>query len=286
VRNIESLEELRGWRAEAATRGTTVGLVPTMGALHDGHLSLVRRSVAENDLTVASIFVNPAQFNDAADLSAYPRDVERDAELLAGCGCDVLYLPAPGDMYPPEFQSWVEVGEIAHPLEGAARPGHFRGVATVVLKLFNRVRPQRAYFGEKDYQQLAVVRTLARDLDLEVEVVSCETVREADGLAMSSRNRLLSRNERAEASAVYDALRAAGEAFRAGRRDPAALRELVRARLEREPSIDLEYVSAAHPETLRELESGNVMSEILLSLAAHVGGTRLIDNVRLSDGVE
>jgi pantoate--beta-alanine ligase len=281
VIRIHGVAGLRHWR-ESLPATAAVGLVPTMGALHEGHLSLVRRSAEENERTVVSVFVNPAQFNEAGDLAAYPRDLERDASLLEGCGCDVLYSPAADEVYPVGFQTWVEVGEVADPLEGAARPGHFRGVATVVLKLVNQTRPQRIYFGQKDSQQLAVVRRMVRDLDVPVAVVPCRTVREADGLAMSSRNRLLGEADRAVASALYGALQSAGQAFSAGQRDPAALRDLVRSRLEHEPLVSLEYVSAADPETLRELESGDAMNEILLSLAARVGGTRLIDNVVLA----
>jgi len=288
VRRIDAVAGLRRWRdtQRAGERSVQVGLVPTMGALHDGHLSLVRRSVTENDRTVVSIFVNPAQFDDYGDLAAYPRDIEADAALLEALGCDVLYLPAADDVYPVGFQTWVEVGEIAEPLEGAARPGHFRGVATVVLKLLNQVQPQRIYLGRKDFQQLAVIQTMVRDLDVPVEVVPCATVREHDGLAMSSRNRRLGDREREVAGALYGGLRAAGDAYSAGQRDPIALRELVRARLELEPSLSVEYVSVAHPETLHELSSGDAGGEILLSLAATVGDTRLIDNVLLAESGE
>ena len=220
MKRLTRIAEVRSWREGLGD--ASVGLVPTMGALHEGHLSLVRRSVRDDDVTVATIFVNPAQFDDAADLKRYPCDVAGDAALLADAGCDALYTPDAAEIYPVGYQTWVEMGEVAAPLEGKARPGHLRGVATVVLKLFNQVRPDRAYFGEKDFQQVVVVETLVRDLDLPVSVVPCPTVREHDGLAMSSRNRRLGSRERQAATALYEALRAAPTTSMPARATPSA----------------------------------------------------------------
>lgn len=273
---VHSPAELRAWRAE---HPATLGLVPTMGFLHEGHLSLLRRAKAENALAAASIFANPAQFNNPADLAAYPRDIPRDQALLAGAGCDLIFVPEPADMYPPGFDTWVIPGAIAAPLEGEHRPGHFRGVATVVLKLFNLFQAERAYFGQKDAQQLAVIRAMVRDLDLPVAVVGCPTLREADGLAMSSRNSRLDARERAAAPVLYRALSAARDAWRLGEEDAEALRARMRAVLAAEPLADVEYVSVAHPDSLRELE--RAIAGAVLSMAVNIGRVRLIDNLVL-----
>ncbi len=226
MKTVRSIAELR---RELASRPGTVGLVPTMGALHAGHEALIRAARAENDVVVASLFVNPAQFDEDADLAAYPRDEARDAELAAGAGADILFAPSPEEIYPPGFQTWVDVERLAQGLEGDHRPGHFRGVATVCLKLFNIVRPQRAYFGQKDAQQVAVIRRLVRDLDLELEIRSVPTVRDADGLALSSRNARLSVDERATALALPRAL---------ATRDLAAARAAL-------ADLDVDYVEIA-----------------------------------------
>ena len=233
-----------------------VGLVPTMGAYHEGHLALFRAARAENDTVVASLFVNPAQFPDAADLARYPRDEDRDAALADEEGVDVLFAPAPEELYPPGFETWVEVGQTSRGLEGDHRPGHFRAVATICLKLFNVVRPLRAYFGQKDAQQVEVVRRMVRDLELELELRVVPTVRDADGLALSSRNALLSPGERERALALPRAL---------ATKDPARARELL-------ASLDVDYVEFApfHPP--------------VLAAAVRVGATRLIDNVPLDEG--
>jgi pantoate--beta-alanine ligase len=283
---LSSRAELARWRAEGAlgelgSIGSDLGLVPTMGALHEGHLSLVRRSVRENGRTLATVFVNPAQFEDAGDLEAYPRDLDRDVELLAGAGCDALFAPPAELIYPPGYQTWVEVGEVAQPLEGAARPGHFRGVATVVLKLVVLTAPRRAYFGEKDAQQLAVVRQLARDLELPVEIVGCATVREPDGLAMSSRNARLPPAHRRSAATLYQALRAAEERWLSGERDSEGLRRAMHERLGREEGAVIDYVSVADPVSLRELDRLDTATPPLLSLAVRFGPVRLIDNLAL-----
>ena len=251
-------------------------LVPTMGYLHEGHLQLVQRARAENERVAVSIFVNPLQFGDAADLDRYPRDLERDLELLRQAGVDLVWTPTPEVMYPPGFQTQIGVGSLAEPLEGGARPGHFRGVATVVAKLFNVVEPTRAYFGQKDFQQVAVLRQMVRDLNFPVEIVACPTVREADGLAMSSRNARLAPAARRQATSLHRALRAAVAAIERGERNAASLRHLMQRTLSAEPLIQIDYVSVADPETL--LEQKRVASPVLLSLAAVVDGVRLIDN--------
>ncbi len=274
---LRSPAEMQRWRA--AVRGT-VGFVPTMGYLHEGHLSLVRLSRQRDDVTVVSIFVNPTQFGPNEDFERYPRDEARDLALLEAEGVHAVYLPTAASMYPPGYQTYVTVEKLSQRLEGAARPGHFRGVATVVVKLFAAVQPHRAYFGKKDAQQLRIIRRMVRDLDLPIEIVAGETVREPDGLAMSSRNVYLSPEERAIAPLLYRGLCAARDAFAAGERDAERLRAAVREVVSREPRIALEYVSLADDETLEEIE-GRVERPALLSLAARIGSTRLIDNVEL-----
>ena len=270
---VTSLEELR---AAHTILEEPVGFVPTMGYLHEGHLSLVRRSKVECASTVASIFVNPTQFGPNEDLSKYPRDLERDLRLLEALGVDLVWTPTPQVMYPPGYQTWVTVEELTQSLEGALRPGHFRGVTTVVAKLFNAVQPQKAYFGQKDAQQAAVIRRMAKDLDFPVEIVVCPIVRESDGLAMSSRNTYLSAGERQAATVLYRALSAAKTAFEAGERDAEALRRSVREMVASKPLVTLQYVSCADYETLQEL--ARVEGKALLSMAVYVGKTRLIDN--------
>jgi pantoate--beta-alanine ligase len=269
---------MQRWRREHPGE---VGLVPTMGYLHEGHLALVRRSTAENARTVVSIFVNPTQFGPGEDFERYPRDEARDLQLLREAGVDAVYLPSVAAIYPPGYQTYVTVEQLTQRLEGAARPGHFRGVATVVLKLFNAVGPTRAYFGRKDAQQLRVIRQMVRDLDLPVEVVPCDIVREPDGLAMSSRNVYLAPAQRAAAPVVKRSLDAAAAAWAAGERDAETLRRLVRETIAREPLAVLEYVSLADDETLEELE-GPVTRPALLSLVVRFGPTRLLDNVELA----
>ena len=260
-----------------------LGLVPTMGALHEGHLELVRRARAENETVVVSIFVNPTQFGANEDLATYPRDMERDLGLLEAEGVDLVYAPAAAEVYPPGFDTWVEPGALAERLEGAARPGHFRGVATVVTKLFNVVRPDRAYFGQKDGQQLAVIRQLTRDLDLGIELVAVPTVRDADGLALSSRNAYLTPEQRRAAPVIYRALSEAARQWQSGETDAESLRRAVRAVLESEPLLEsIDYVSVADASTLEELE--RVEGPAMVSTAARMGRTRLIDNVVLGSG--
>jgi pantoate--beta-alanine ligase len=275
MRVVRTLEEMR--QARAALTGS-VGFVPTMGYLHEGHLSLVRRARSECQHVVVSIFVNPTQFGPGEDYQRYPRDEARDLALLEREGVDLVFVPSAAEMYPEGFATWVEVsGPLTERLEGASRPGHFRGVATVVLKLFNLVQPHRAYFGEKDAQQLLVVRRMVADLNLPVEIVPCPTVREPDGLAMSSRNVYLSPEERTQALALSRALELARRLVREeGLRDAAELRRRLEDFLRRSPGVGLDYVSVAHPETLAELE--RIEGPALVLLAARVGPARLIDN--------
>ncbi len=259
----------------------SVGLVPTMGYLHAGHIALATRARAENDHVIATIFVNPTQFGPHEDLAAYPRDLPRDLALLAEAGCDIVFTPAPEAIYPPGFQTYVSVEEIALPLEGARRPGHFRGVATVVAKLFNLMRPTRAYFGQKDAQQVRVIQTMARDLNFDLEIVVCPTVREADGLALSSRNAYLTPPQRRAAPVLYQALRATLHLWSNGERDPNQLRARMSAALQTEPLAEVEYVSAADADTLAELHEP-INGPVLLSMAVRIGRTRLIDNLILT----
>ncbi len=251
--------------------GDSIGLVPTLGALHAGHRSLIDRARAENTKVVVSIFVNPIQFGAGEDLARYPRPIEADLEMLSSAGVDAVYMPRVEDMYPQGSTTRVVVGGVAEPLEGAARPGHFEGVATVVTKLFWAVRPGRAYFGQKDAQQLAVVRRLAADLDTGVEVVACPTVRDADGLAVSSRNAYLDTAERAAAASLSRALRAASEKYRAGEHDPARVKAVMEAVLGAEPLARVEYAEVVDPGDFSSPGS-------LAVLAVRIGSTRLIDN--------
>ncbi len=273
---VSTISELRA--ARRAMSGP-VGLVPTMGYLHEGHLSLVRRARAENAYVIATIFVNPTQFGPQEDFSRYPRDLPRDLALLEKVGTDLVFAPPVEEVYPPGFCTYVHVEEITTRLEGEKRPGHFRGVATVVCKLFNLTQPQRAYFGQKDAQQLVVIRRMARDLDFDLEIIPCPTVREADGLAMSSRNVYLNATERQAATVLYRALSAARARYEAGERDAEALRRAMREVLAAEPLARADYVSLADPESLTEL--ARVEGTALASLAVYIGKTRLIDNILL-----
>jgi len=254
----------------------SVGFVPTMGFLHAGHISLVQAARADCASVVASIFVNPTQFGPKEDLASYPRDLPRDLSLLEAAGVDLVWTPNSEAMYPPGFQTWVEVERLTSPLEGESRPGHFRGVTTIVAKLFNAISPDKAYFGQKDAQQAAVVRRMTMDLDFPIEIVVCPTLREADGLAMSSRNTYLNPAERQAATILFRALTAAKSAYDSGERGAEKLRALVRATVDAEPLARLQYVSCADNDTLEELET--VRGKALLSVAVFMGKTRLIDN--------
>ena len=257
----------RGWHVD----GSSIGLVPTMGALHAGHMSLVDAARRENDRVVVSVFVNPIQFGPGEDLARYPRSPERDLSLLRAAGVDAMYKPSVADMYPPSASTRVIVHDVADALEGAARPGHFEGVATVVTKLFAATCADRAYFGQKDAQQVAVIRRLASDLDLAVEIRVCPTVREDDGLALSSRNAYLSQPERQAAVCLSRALSRAFEAYGRGERNPDRLRAILREVIEAEPLAELDYAELVDPLTFSTPGS-------LAVLAVRVGKTRLIDN--------
>jgi len=278
MRIVESIQELRTVRAGLVA---PLGFVPTMGFLHEGHLSLVRRARGDCESVAVSIFVNPTQFGPQEDLTAYPRNLERDLGLLKAEGVDLVWTPTSATMYPEGFQTWVSVDELAQHLEGLQRPGHFRGVTTVVAKLFNAVGPDRAYFGQKDAQQAAVIRRMVADLDFPIEVAVCPTVREADGLAKSSRNTYLNEAQRKAATVLFRSLTAAVETFEAGDRNAEPLREKMMAVLRDEPLVKVQYVSVADPDTLDEL-SGEV-TRALLSMAVTIGETRLIDNMLLCD---
>jgi pantoate--beta-alanine ligase len=279
VREVASSAELRAATDAARQRGAGVGFVATMGALHAGHRALLARARTDNRFVVASVFVNPLQFGPAEDLASYPRDREADLAMLAAEGADLAFLPAEGEVWPVPPEVRLRVGALAERLEGLVRPGHLDGVATVVAKLLHLVGPSRAYFGQKDAQQLAVVRRMVDDLAFPNEIVACPTVREPDGLAVSSRNAYLSAPERRRATALYRALRAGRDAFLAGRRDPAAVEAAARDLLDDLDGVEPDYVALVDPATFdpaKQAEPGQV-----LATAARVGRTRLIDNVIL-----
>ena len=270
---VSTLDELSAARP---LLGGKLGFVPTMGYLHEGHISLARLAKAGCDSVAVSIFVNPTQFGPNEDLSRYPRDLERDLHLLEDAGVDLVWTPTSEIMYPAGFQTWVEVEQMTRPLEGAQRPGHFRGVTTIVAKLFNAIQPTKAYFGQKDAQQAAVIRQMTKDLNFPIQIVVCPTLREPDGLAMSSRNVYLDAEQRKAAAVLYRSLSAAKAAYEQGERDAETLRATMKAALASEPLAQMQYVSCADYDTLQELEKVN--RKTLLSMAVFFGKTRLIDN--------
>jgi pantoate--beta-alanine ligase len=257
----------------------SVGFVPTMGYLHEGHLALVKQARVENSVVVVSIFVNPTQFGPAEDFKAYPRNTERDLALLQKENTDIVFMPSAEEMYPEKFSSWVVVEKVTDRLEGSCRPGHFKGVATVVAKLFNIVEPTRAYFGQKDAQQALVIKKMAADLNMNLEVVVSPTVREKDGLAMSSRNIYLNPQERKTATILFKALTLAQKLREKGEIDAEILRQQMTALISREPLAKIEYISIANTDTLEELSTIN--GQVLASMAVRIGQTRLIDNIIL-----
>ena len=261
----------------------TVAFVPTMGALHEGHVTLVKEARAASDVVVVSIFVNPTQFNEQGDLDRYPRDLTGDAALLAEYEVDYVFAPEEPEIYPKGFSTYVYVEGLSEGLEGASRPGHFRGVATIVTILFNTVRPDLAYFGQKDAQQIAVIKRLTADLGYETEIVVVPTVREESGLALSSRNRILSDEERQKASVIYRSLREAKIAFKNGERNAARLIEMVQEQIATEPLASIDYVSVADSRTLEPVEKIGE-TETLIAVAVRFGTIRLIDNVLLNRG--
>ena len=274
---VETSAEMMALCREAAR---PLGLVPTMGALHEGHLSLTRQARADNETIAASIFVNPAQFGENEDFATYPRSMKRDLELLEAQGTDLVFAPLPAEVYPEGFDTWVEPGAVAEGMEGAARPGHFRGVATVVAKLFTITRPDRAYFGQKDGQQVAVIRKMNTDLNLGVDVVTMPTVREADGLAMSSRNAYLTDEERAAAAVVYRALRASESLWDSGERDGGKLRTAALDVLSGEPLVSgVDYISVVDADTMAWVGVATGGRRVMIAAAVRLGAVRLIDNV-------
>jgi len=275
-----TISEVRAALTAVRARGAAVGLVPTMGGLHEGHLSLIRAARDANDVVVVSIFVNPTQFGPSEDLERYPRDLQGDSRMSAEAGADLIFSPSVQEMYPEPYSTWVEVEGLTAGLCGRSRPGHFRGVCTVVSKLFNICAPDRAYFGEKDAQQLAVIRRMVRNLDLPVEIVPCPTVREADGLAMSSRNARLTPEERTQAAALFKALSAAQARVQTGERDADTLQELIRAILAEAPLGEVDYIEIVRADDLTPVST--LSGGCLIALAVRFGETRLIDNIRVN----
>lgn len=272
--------DMQRWSETARRRGQVIAFVPTMGFLHEGHLTLMREGRKRASLLASSLFVNPTQFGPHEDFSRYPRAFERDCALMHEVPVDVLFAPEPQFMYPPGSQTWVEVTEMTKGLCGAQRPGHFRGVTTVVAKLFNIVKPHIALFGEKDYQQLRTIERMVQDLNFDVEIVPVQTVREPDGLAMSSRNAYLSSEDRKRALALSGALRQAEHALNAGARGPGQLVEAARRSLQNTPEVQVEYIEALDAKTLEPVE--RIDGPVVVAIAARVGNTRLIDNIVLN----
>jgi pantoate--beta-alanine ligase len=280
VKRIATIAEMKAACRQATRSGKTLGFVPTMGALHEGHLSLVRAAKARCNFTAVSIFVNPLQFAPTEDLAKYPRPLERDAGMLEQLGVDLLFLPTPDEMYPPGSQTHVLVGDLSDKLDGASRPGHFRGVATVVTKLFEIVRPDCAFFGQKDAAQVAVLRKLVSDLDMDVEIVVCPIVREKDGLAMSSRNMYLTPEQRQQALVLHRALMRVQMTADQGERNVAKLIEGGKQVIAEEPAARLDYFAVVDPNTLDPV--ADVSRGTLVAVAAYFGTTRLIDNILLT----
>ncbi len=276
---MEIAETIPRMKALRQNVTSSVGFVPTMGYLHEGHLSLVKQAKAENSIVVVSIFVNPTQFGPQEDFKAYPRDTERDLSLLKTAKTDIVFMPSPEEMYPSEFNTWVEVHQLTDRLEGKSRPGHFRGVTTVVAKLLNIVEPTRAYFGQKDAQQALVIQKMAFDLNMNLEIIVSPTVRECDGLAMSSRNTYLNPQERKAATVLFQALTIARQMREKGEIKAERLRQEIISIISKEPLANIDYVSVADAQTLEELDTADRPS--LVSLAVRIGKTRLIDNTLL-----
>ena len=277
MKTITSVSDMQSLADSLRMQGKTIGFVPTMGFLHKGHLSLMHASEKECDVTVVSIFVNPAQFGPKEDLDRYPRDAEGDRAKCKSAGVDILFMPSAAEMYPEKPSVFVTVEGISDILEGAIRPGHFRGVATVVAKLFNIVKPHKAYFGQKDFQQCAVIKQMVIGLNLDVEVIVLPTVREADGLAMSSRNSYLDPEQRQKATCLFRALAAGEELIKNGVREPETIKQKMRAILVNEKGVEIDYVEVADPDRLAPLE--RVGGGMALLIAVRLGGIRLIDNL-------
>jgi len=282
MRIIKSIKEMQDISKRVRKKGMTIGFVPTMGSLHEGHLSLVREARRTSDFLVVSIFVNPIQFGPHEDMKKYPRDMKRDVLLLSRCGVDVIFYPSASSIYPKGYKTYVEVIELQGKMCGASRPGHFKGVATVVTKLFNIVKPDNAFFGEKDYQQQIIIKAMAKDLNMDINVVSMPTMREKNGLAMSSRNIYLDVAERRQAGMLYKALQLAKTLVKNGNRNPAKIKTAMKKLIRESASIRIDYVSICDPETLEEVK--RIAGKILVAIAAYVGKARLIDNMIVYPG--
>lgn len=282
MERLERIEDLRNFLRALRREGRTIGLVPTMGFLHEGHMALVDKAKSENDIVVVSVFVNPLQFGPLEDLDKYPRDLEHDMALLEQHGCDVMFTPTVAEMYPRPLETYVELPELSRPLCGRTRPTHFRGVATVVTKLFHIVQPDKAYFGQKDGQQVVIIRRMVADLNFPVDIVTVSTVREPDGLAKSSRNVYLTPDQRAHATVLYRALCAARDRMEQGERSGSALSRLMADIVSAEPGVRLDYAEAVSLDTLQPME--HLAGPVMLAIAAYVGEARLIDNLQLQVG--
>ena len=276
---LSSPAEMHEW-VRALSPQKTIGFVPTMGALHAGHEALLQQSRGENDVTVLSIFVNPTQFNVAADFDAYPRTNERDLRIAEHHGVDAVYMPSTESIYPDGWRVFIEPGSASDPMEGAGRPGHFRGVATIVSKLFHAVQPHRAYFGKKDYQQLAVIRQMVSELDFDIEIIGVDTIRHDDGLAMSSRNVRLTSEQRASAPVIYQALTSARHAVATGNNDARAIEEMITQEIQTEPLCTVEYVSLVRRDNLSSIST--MTEDSVVCVAVWFGDVRLIDNIELT----
>lgn len=276
---ITKVKEIKKFLRDKQKEGKTIGFVPTMGYLHEGHLSLMKESVKENDITVVSIFVNPTQFGANEDLESYPRDLERDLKLAKEMNVSVVFTPEAEELYPSYYQTYVDVNELTKSLCGASRPGHFQGVTTIVTKLFNIVYPNRAYFGQKDAQQVIVIKRMVEDLNMDVQVVTCPIVREDDGLAKSSRNTYLSQEERKQAVILSKSLREAKELIIKGERDTGTIKNYIINSINKMPLASIDYVSIVDTNSLEEVT--RIEDEVLIALAVKIGKTRLIDNIQL-----
>ncbi len=279
MNTIQDISEMHDIAAHLRQKGKTIGFVPTMGALHQGHLSLMEHARKESDIVVVSIFVNPAQFGPKEDFNQYPRDMEGDAEKTRSAGADILFTPTLSAIYPEGFKTYVSVKGLSELMCGRIRPGHFQGVATVVLKLFNIVKPNKAFFGQKDFQQTVIIKRIVKDLNVDVDIVVLPTVRETDGLAMSSRNQYLNKEERRAATILYRALKKGRSLFEGSNKNADKLREIISHTFLEEPSAHLEYIAIVHPETLEEEKE--ICKGTVIAIAARIGKTRLIDNIIL-----
>ncbi|TCO73782.1 pantoate--beta-alanine ligase [Marinisporobacter balticus] len=276
---VENIKEIREVIKKEKKDGKTIGFVPTMGYLHEGHLSLIRKAKAENDFVVVSVFVNPTQFGVGEDYETYPREIEKDSELAKSAGADRVFHPAVEEMYPATYQTDVEVKKITQKLCGSSRPGHFKGVTTVVCKLFHIVNPDRAYFGQKDAQQVTVIQQMVRDLHMDLEVIPCPIVRETDGLALSSRNTYLNEEERKAGLILSKSLFLAEDLIKNGERDAMKIKNLIRENITKEPLANIDYIEVVNANNLAQLHE--LQDEVLIAIAVKIGKTRLIDNIRI-----